>query len=675
MKEKLVAATALILLTLPTGTAQISGELQQQLDQTPDTERVDVIIITQENAAEQARTAVRNAGGNVTHDFNLINGVAVTIPKVAADNLADRDFVREIQPDAQVKTVLDTSTETVDTEEVWQQNITGENIDVAVLDTGIENDTDLNVEREAYYTGDNAEDYNGHGTHVAGIIASPDSQYRGVAYGADLYDVKVLSSSGIGSSSDIIAGLEWAVDNGAEVATLSLGAQVETCDGTSALAEAVNNAVEQGVVVTVAAGNSGPENQTLATPGCAERPITVGSSSDGEVSEFSSRGSTADGRAKPDVVAPGEEITSTYIGSQEYETLSGTSMATPHVAGAAALLLAENPDLTPSEIKNVTKSTATDLGFSQNTQGSGRINIYAAYQAVTPGESNKPSETLQVEAIGTEVNTTGEITAEFKVNASGPENATLNTTFYFQGAEQTVETGKGLLSANVGNLSTNTTYNWSAETTDGTNTSSTLVQTFSTATEENQTEENRTGNITGPLPPGIEKKEEKPPAFLRGLPAFLRPAFEFPGNFFKGIQNRVSGNNKSKKPDPAQKPQNNKPEQAGEKPETRGKPKNKSQKPENTGKQQEKLGKGQKPGEKEVQNKSSTQKKPDTGKPENKEKGNSEANASAKAGKGNGAEANAGTSAGNSEKEQKSGKGPIGKAKAFTGKWFAGFLG
>ncbi|QKQ98617.1 S8 family serine peptidase [Candidatus Nanohaloarchaea archaeon] len=575
MKHKALAAALIVLLTLPAASAQISDSLQEKLSQTPGTERVDVIILTARNASDQAKKAVRQAGGNVKHEFNLINGVAVSIPEVAAENLASKDFVREIQPDFKVETVLSESTQTVNAEKVWNKNATGENIDVAVLDTGIEDNTILDVEKQVYYAGSDTDDLNGHGTHVAGIVASPNERYTGVAPGADLFDVKVLESEGTGSASDVIEGLEYAVNNGAEIATLSLGAQVETCDGSSALSEAVNNAVEKGLVVTVAAGNAGPEDQTITAPGCAERALTVGSSSNGEVSEFSSRGPTADGRTKPDLVAPGERITSLWKNSgnsPQFNTLSGTSMATPHVAGAAAILLAEKSGLTPREVKNITTYTATDLEYPDDAQGSGRLNVYAAYQAVTEpnqtgsSENNAPS----ISVVGSTVNTTGEITAELKVNVSDPDNSSLNTSFYIDGELRSKVEGYGVTTYTATNLSANTTYNWSAGTTDGINTSRTAVKTFSTEIRE---ESNRTENVTGPLPPGIRKKEEKPPAFQWGLPAFLRPDFSFPGNFFQGISQSIGLGQQKQQPEKKRSPKTENPEQAQKATESRsGKP-------------------------------------------------------------------------------------------------------
>ena len=503
MKLRELAISILILFTISTASAQLSPDLEDRLSERPNTTKVDVIILTNQNANERAKEAVRNSRGNISHDFNLIDGVAVTIPKVAADNLANKDFVREVQPDYDVKTRLSESTNTVGAEKVWNKNITGESVDVAVLDTGIEDDTVLNVETQVDYTGEGTDDLSGHGTHVAGIVASPDEQYRGVAYGADLFDVKVLDQEGTGSTSDVIAGLEYAVDNGAEVATLSLGAAVESCDGTSSLSEAVDNTVNQGVAVTVAAGNNGPDSETITAPGCAEKPITVGSSVKNEISDFSGRGPTADGRVKPDLVAPGQSITSLTNNDGDgpnFESLSGTSMATPHAAGAAALMLAANQSLSPEEIKNVQESTAEDIGFDENIQGSGRLEIQSAYQEVatkSTQENNTRNSAPVIEAARAEVNLLNE-SAEAKliINATDTDNETLNTSFFLNGEKISEQEGYGEFNYTAKNLSLNTTYEWYSKVSDGLNTSK-ETQAFDTIREERE-EKNETRNTTKP---------------------------------------------------------------------------------------------------------------------------------------------------------------------------------
>lgn len=522
MKYKSALLATLLAFGISTASAQLNSDLQDKLDQKPNTTRVDVIILTGSGSNERASEAVRNANGNISHEFGIINGVAVTIPKVAAKNLANRDFVREIQPDYDVETRLDASTGTINVEKVWQENNTGEGVDVAVLDTGVEDNTILNVQDQVDYTGEGTDDLNGHGTHVAGVAASTDEQYRGVAYDADILDVKVLNQDGTGSASDVIEGLEWSVENGAEVATLSLGAQVSECDGTSAISEAVDNTVDRGVAVTVAAGNNGPESQTITAPGCAREPITVGSSNSGEISDFSSRGPTADGRVKPDIVAPGERITSLSNNNgsgTKFETLSGTSMATPHAAGTAALLLSENEELEPGEIKNITKTSAEDLGFNDNSQGDGLLDAYAAYQQISEQEANtteqnesRSNQAPVIKSLGVEsVEVNGSPGAEMVVNATDLDNDTLNVEFYFGGEQAFSSRGYGKLTYTESNLSANTTYNWRAEASDNINTSSTgkIEFTLASTNEGEGDERNGTRRNNSNLPPQASETARK----------------------------------------------------------------------------------------------------------------------------------------------------------------------
>jgi len=531
MKLRALAISLLLLFTISTASAQISPELGEKLSEKPNTTKVDVIILTQSNANDRAKEAVRNSGGNVSHDFNIIDGVAVTIPKVAAENLANRDFVREIQPDYKVVTRLDGSTSTINADQVWS-NSTGEGVDVAVLDTGVEDNTILNVENQVDYTGEGTDDLNGHGTHVAGIVASPDEEYQGVAYGVDLFDVKVLDQEGVGSASDVIAGLEYAADNNLEVATLSLGAAVEECDGTSSLSEAVDNTVEQGVTVTVAAGNNGPESETITAPGCAEKPITVGSSNNGQISDFSSRGPTADDRVKPDVVAPGEgttSLTNNEGNSPQFETLSGTSMATPHVAGTAALMHAANDTLTPTQIKNTVTSTAVDLGADENSQGSGRLDAYTAYQEVVSKnqtENETRNQPPVIESTSSEVDLLNEpAEATLTVEATDEDNETLKTTFYLESESVSEQEGYGEFTYTASKLSLNTTYEWSAEVTDGINTTTTETLEFNTDKEQEEKDENETeDNQTKP-----ELPEQASDTARKAKAGFFNPNSPFYG--------------------------------------------------------------------------------------------------------------------------------------------------
>ncbi|GAI05605.1 unnamed protein product, partial [marine sediment metagenome] len=174
------------------------------------------------------------------------------------------------------------------------------------------------------FTGEGPNDRHGHGTHCASIAAGSGAasggEYRGAAPEASIYSAKVLGSDGLGMMSDVMAGIEWAHDQGVHVVSLSLGSSGSD-DSTDALGETCDAVVDEGIVVCVAAGNEGPNPGTICTPGSARKVITVGAATEeDQVATFSSRGPTADGRPKPDVVLPGVGI----IGARARGTGMGT---------------------------------------------------------------------------------------------------------------------------------------------------------------------------------------------------------------------------------------------------------------------------------------------------------------------------------------------------------------
>ncbi len=236
-------------------------------------------------------------------------------------------------------------------------------------------------------------DDDGHGTHVAGIVAA-SGVITGVAPGAKLLAYKV--GSAYASTSNVIAALESAADpdedpatdDGAQVANLSIGGRGNPDDP---LCQAVDHAVDLGMVVVVAAGNSGPDFQTLTSPGMARKALTVAASDKSDqIASFSSRGPVPGffSVLKPDITAPGVAISSTVPASGEhgdssrYRAFNGTSMSAPHVAGAAALIRQLHPAWSPEMIKSNLMNTARNLGKSVYEQGAGRVQI--AQAATTP---------------------------------------------------------------------------------------------------------------------------------------------------------------------------------------------------------------------------------------------------------------------------------------------------
>ena len=286
---------------------------------------------------------------------------------------------------------------------------TGESIVVAVVDTGVDcNHVDLLGKVIGWKNLIDSEmvpyDKNGHGTISSGIIAgsgTANQLYRGVAPGAAIVGIKALDDNGKGNLSDLVAALDWIMENqerlNIRIVNLSLDSDGSS-DGLDAGCRAADKAVENGLVVCTAAGNAGPETRTIGTPAASRRSITVGAMADmGEkglyLAEFSSRGPTKDGRIKPDITAPGVNISAPFTGSLfGYTRLSGTSAASPFVAGIAALMLEANPSLTPDEIKNTLIATCSHWGTSPPNvdYGYGLVNAYKAISVCTNGSVYNP---------------------------------------------------------------------------------------------------------------------------------------------------------------------------------------------------------------------------------------------------------------------------------------------
>jgi serine protease AprX len=239
-------------------------------------------------------------------------------------------------------------------------------------------------------------DDNGHGTHCASIAAGAlnPAGVGGVAPAAALIGLKVLSSDGSGDSSTIAQAVEWCIQHrdefGIQAISLSLATD-ESSDGTDALSRTINQAVDAGIVVCVAAGNAGPDRYTIGSPAAAAEAITVGNMIDTGKGGFalepsSSRGPTADERVKPDLCAPGAGILAAQANTRSgYIRMTGTSMATPFVAGLAILMREADPTLSPAQIKSIMKGTAVHFGPAgeNNDFGAGRLDGYAALEVAS----------------------------------------------------------------------------------------------------------------------------------------------------------------------------------------------------------------------------------------------------------------------------------------------------
>lgn len=272
----------------------------------------------------------------------------------------------------------------------------GSGIGVAVLDTGCFPHEDLNDHIISFYDTIRRRpfpyDDNGHGTHVCGIIGgsgiASENQISGIAPGCHLIPIKVLDQRGNGYASDVLSGLHWILDNrlryNIRIVNISVGSfSKKNMSENSVLVRGVNHAWDEGLIVVVAAGNMGPQKGTITTPGISRKVITVGSCDDHkEVSvmgnrmvDYSGRGPTSSCICKPDIVAPGFSVLSCTNQSGRYTRKSGTSMATPLVSGAIALLLEKYPFMTNRDVKLFLRERAVDLGMPQNQQGWGMLDI------------------------------------------------------------------------------------------------------------------------------------------------------------------------------------------------------------------------------------------------------------------------------------------------------------
>lgn len=331
--------------------------------------------------------------------------------------------VKKIYLDRTVTALLNTATPSTGAPSVWSKlQRKGEGVTIAVVDTGIYPHADLGARIIGFkdFIGKKRKPYddNGHGTHCAGCAAGDGTLssglYRGSAPKSSVVGVKVLDQKGSGSLSNVIAGIQWCIQNKAKynirIISLSLGSVAELSYKEDPICQIVEHAWNSGIVVVVAAGNSGPKSKTISSPGNHPSVITVGATddrgtidpSDDTIANFSSRGPTPDGISKPDIVAPGTSIISlrspsSYLDryaadnrvGKNYCSMSGTSMATPLVAGICALIISTNPSITPNEVKQRIKKGAISLGLASNAQGAGIINAEKAVSGSTSKRQNK----------------------------------------------------------------------------------------------------------------------------------------------------------------------------------------------------------------------------------------------------------------------------------------------
>lgn len=418
-----------------------------------------IVVVKKDKDKSDVEKAIKKADGKKIKYHKLANAYSATVKAKKVKEIAEDSTVDKIYHDFSVNAYIHESVPLIGANTLWS-SYNGSGITVAVIDSGIDsNHPDLKnkvVDQVSFIAGESPQDGFGHGTHVAGIIAGSGAasggNYRGVAPQASLMNVKVLDNYGWGSASLVMSGIEYAVDNDADIISMSLGAGLWPPDGTDPVAMAANAAVDAGVVVIASAGNS-EAPFCIGSPATGEKVIAVGATTKQDnIALYSSMGPTWDHRIKPEIVAPGgaafiysdpagqgivsakasgsifDMWYSEYAVGKYYMAHSGTSMAASHVSGVAALMLQAHPDWTPEQIKQQLMNTGVDVGYDPITQGAGRIDAISAVEqtlkitpysfcyVVQPGEYSK--EVLKISNTGTEtmnvcLSTAGDVDVKF----------------------------------------------------------------------------------------------------------------------------------------------------------------------------------------------------------------------------------------------------------------------
>lgn len=413
----------------------------KKVENTHEKNTEDVLNLIGESSSSTGTSEKAKSSKVIAKYINVINGVALDINSEQAEKIKKLPGVKAVYPNLEVKETIMQSVPLIGADKVWNlkdstgSNITGKNVIIGVIDTGVDythQDLGGSLPGQTFnskviggydFINNDADpmDDKGHGTHVAGIAAG-NGALKGVAPEAKIMAYKVLDSGGSGSFASVISGIDAAVGtrldadatNDVSVINLSIGAYCGTtysegCGPDDILSQTVDRAASSGIISAVAAGNTGAVGPgTINTPGVARTAITAGSINKSKViSTFSSRGPVIVGSesyTKPDVVAPGEDICaaklSSYSGENCFDSnhvlLNGTSMATPHVAGMAALVKQQNPSYNSSEIKYIIVQNATSLGsgYDANTQGKGMVDATKIFNlSVIPSLSPTPTKT------------------------------------------------------------------------------------------------------------------------------------------------------------------------------------------------------------------------------------------------------------------------------------------
>jgi subtilisin family serine protease len=409
------------------------------------------LIATYRNSVDVAKSAPAAPRGSERGlSLPAVDGVALKAGKDTAATFW-RDItdtrsraaspLKKLWLDGKAEATLDRSTAQVHAPEAWAAGYDGKGTKVAVLDTGVDAehpDLASRVSASKNFTDSKTtDDKVGHGTHTASTVggsgAASDGRKKGVAPGTSLLIGKVLNDAGYGLDSWIIAGMQWAVDQKADVVSMSLG-NPTIGDCSDPMAQATRELSKNThTLFVVAAGNSGPGIETVSSPGCVPSVLTVGAvDRDDTTAQFSSRGPVAVTHTlKPEIAAPGVDISAAAAGGRgvyAYRTMSGTSMATPHVAGAAAVVRQAHPDWTAQQIKAALVSSARTGGkvAGADQTGGGVLDVFGAVNqkalsapAVQAGSYNWPQDASDRTTVQVPFTNTGDSDLTLHLKVSG----------------------------------------------------------------------------------------------------------------------------------------------------------------------------------------------------------------------------------------------------------------
>lgn len=332
-------------------------------------------------------------GIKIEEKFPFINAISAKVPVELINKLSMKSYVEYISSQSKVEALMNIARKVLKVE-----NITGGNeVTIAYIDTGIAPHADFKLVRnriikfvDLINEKTNAYDDNGHGTFVAGVGsgngALSGGKYRGIAPNSNIVSIKALDKHGEANATKILEAMQWVYDNNLEynikVVCMSFGS--EPLGFNDPIMKGAEALWRKGIVIVSAAGNSGPDYQTIKSPGISPRIITVGGMNDNrfdeeykeeffEIAKFSSRG-PAFNKFKPDIVAPSVDINS-CSNKEGYTKLSGTSVATPMIAGLCALAYEKNKYLKPDQIKRALLASSNGITYNRNLEGYGLPNL------------------------------------------------------------------------------------------------------------------------------------------------------------------------------------------------------------------------------------------------------------------------------------------------------------